>query len=93
MFLLDDDGIIVEGKKMEGVTCLARVKDFDWCDGAYIGDLTEDDGPEGHRNLRRAIADAANTYNRFEAGEILEDPPYPAKKLSSYFRKALGKEV
>lgn len=28
MFLIDDDGIILEGKKMEGVTCLARVKDF-----------------------------------------------------------------
>lgn len=91
MFLIDEDGIILEGKKMEGVTCLARVKDFNLCDGAYIGDLTEEDGPEGHRNLRRAIADTANTYNRFEAGEILEDPPSPAKRLTALFtRKRLG---
>ena len=47
MFRIDDDGIIQEGKKMEGLTALAKVKDMPGFEGRYIGSLTEEDGPAG----------------------------------------------
>lgn len=82
MFLIDEEGYIKEGRKMEGVTCLARVRPLDGYEGKYIGSLTEADGPKGHRNLSKAIADAALTYNKYVAGEVIEQPPTPFQKAS-----------
>ncbi len=81
MFLIDDDGVIQEGRKLEGVTCLARVKCLDGYEGRYIAELTEEDGPRGHRNLKKAIADAALTYRKFTKGEIIPEPPSPFQKV------------
>ncbi|MDO4175100.1 MAG: transcriptional regulator GutM [Eubacteriales bacterium] len=81
MFLIDDDGVIQEGRKLEGVTCLARVRPLDGFEGRKIAELTEDDGPKGHRNLRKAIADAALTYRKYTAGEIIPEPPSPFQKV------------
>ena len=81
MFLIDSEGRIQVGRKLEGVTCLARVRPLDGLEGRYIGSLTEEDGPKGHRNLRKAIADAALTYNKYVAGEEIEQPPTPFQKV------------
>ena len=83
MFRIDDDGIIQEGKKMEGLTALAKVKDLPGFEGRYIGSLTEEDGPAGHKNLRKAIADAALTYRKYTAGEIIEEAPTPLEKAGA----------
>ena len=37
MFLLDDEGVIVRGKKLQGTTILARFKPYDKFKGKYIG--------------------------------------------------------
>ena len=81
MFLIDSEGRIQAGRKLEGVTCLARVRPLDGLEGRYIGSLTEEDGPKGHRNLRKAIADAALTYNKYVEGEEIEQPPTPFQKV------------
>lgn len=74
MFRLDDDGIICEGKKLEGLTSFARVKALTGFEGRYIGSLTAEDGPKNHRNLCKAIEDAALTYRKYTNGEIIEEP-------------------
>ena len=81
MFLIDENGIVQEGKKLEGVTILARVKDLPGYEGRYIGDLKREDGPKNHRNLCRAIEDAALTYRKFMAGEEIPDPPSPIGRV------------
>ena len=83
MFRVDDDGIIQEGKKIEGVTAFARMKNLDGFEGRYVGDLTEADGPKNHRNLCKAIADAALTYRKYVAGELVTETaaPSPFTKL------------
>lgn len=81
MFLIDDDGVIQAGRKLEGVTCLARVRELDGFEGRHIAELTEEDGPKGHRNLKKAIADAALTYRKYTAGEIIPEPPSPFQKV------------
>ena len=83
MFRIDDDGIIQEGKKIEGVTAFARMKNLDGFEGRYVGDLTEADGPKNHRNLCKAIADAALTYRKYVAGELVTETaaPSPFTKL------------
>lgn len=93
MFLIDEDGIIKEGRKMEGVTCLARVRPLKGFEGKYIGDLTTTNGPKGHKNLGKAIADAALTYNKYVAGEVIEQPPTPFQKVSRSAGRFFSKKV
>lgn len=83
LFLIDDEGRIRKACKLEGVTCLARVRPFNGLEGRFVGGLTEEDGPRGHRNLRKAVADAALTYNKFISGEEIVQPPAPLQKVGS----------
>ena len=81
MFRVDDEGIIQEGRKLEGVTAFARTKPLDGFEGRYVGDLTEEDGPKNHKNLRKAINDAALNYKKFVAGEEIPEPLSPLDRV------------
>ncbi len=83
MFQIDEHGIIQEAKKLEGVTFLARVKDLPGYEGRFVGELRAQDGPRGHRNLRKAIEDAALTYTKYVAGEEIEAPPSPFQRVGN----------
>ena len=80
-----DDGIVQEAKKLEGVTVFARVKPLEGFEGRYVGELTEADGPKNHKNLCRAIQDAATTYRRVVLGEAPQEAEKPTtlKKAGS----------
>lgn len=91
MFLIDEEGVILEGKKIEGVTILARVKPLEGFEGRYIGDLKRTDGPKNHRNLCRAIEDAALTYRKFMAGEEIEEPASPIGRLGNVIQMTAGR--
>lgn len=80
MFLIDGDGIIQEGKKLMGVTCFARVTDLPGFEGRYVGGLTQADLPRYGKNLRKAVLDASDTYNKFMAGEVIPEPPSPFQR-------------
>ena len=93
MFLIDEQGIVREGRKLEGVTCFARVKRLDGYEGRFIGSLRKEDGPKGHRNLCRAIEDAALTYNKYVAGEVIEEPAAPITKIGRSAKDLLKRSV
>ena len=81
MFLLDENGVIREGKKLFGVTCFARVTALPGFEGKYVGGLTEQDLPKRGKNLRKAILDARNSYNKFISGEEIPQPPSPFQRV------------
>lgn len=81
MFLIDEGGVIREGKKLFGVTCFARVTALPGFEGKYVGGLTEEDLPRYGKNLRRAILDARDSYNKFISGEAIPDPPSPFQRV------------
>lgn len=83
MFLIDDDGIVRQAKKLEGVSILARVKDLPGFEGRDIRTLSEADVPKTHKNLGKAVADASLSFRKFTAGEEIPEPPSP-------FRRATG---
>ena len=93
MFCIDDDGLIKEGKKLEGITAFARVKDLDGFEGRYIGSLTAEDGPKGHKNLCKAIEDAALTYRKYTNGEVIEEPPTPMQKAGEALTGLFSKKA
>ena len=74
-------GIVRCAKKMEGVTCLARVKPLPGFEGRDIRTLTAGDVPKSHKNLGKAVEDASLTFRKFTAGEIIPEPPSPFRKL------------
>lgn len=80
MFLIDDGGIIHEGRQLCGVTCFARVKPLPGFEGKYVGGLEETDLPKYGKNLRKAIFDARDTYNKFISGEVIPEPPSPFQR-------------
>ena len=80
MFLLDESGIIQEGRMMMGVTVLARAKPLPGFEGKFVGGLTEADLPKHGKNLRKAILDARDTYNKVMNGEIVPDRPSPFQR-------------
>ena len=80
MFLIDENGIIREGKQLTGVTSFARVKPLDGFEGKFVGGLTEDDLPRYGKNLRTAILDAKDTYTKVMNGEIVPDKPSPFQR-------------
>lgn len=89
MFLIDDNGIIREARKLEGVTCLARVKVMDGFEGKYVGSLTGEEVPKSHKNLRKAVRDASLTYCKFMSGEEIIDPPSPFQRVEGSIKNIL----
>ena len=80
MFLIDDSGVIQKSRMLFGITCFARVRDLPGFEGKFVGGLTEEDLPRHGKNLRKAILDARNTYNKFMNGEAIPEPPSPFQR-------------
>lgn len=80
LFLIDDRGIIRKAKKLEGVTCLARFRELEGFQDQYVGALTGEEVPKTHKNLRKAVRDAALTYCKYVSGEEIENPPTPFQR-------------
>ena len=73
MFAIDENGIILAGKRMMGVTVLAKFKDLTGFEGRNIGELTQTDVEKLPKPLRKAILDAVMNYNIIMSGG--EIPP------------------
>jgi len=86
MLALDDDGVILDGRYMQGVTVFARFKAFkkdQGFEGKNIGDLDKEDCKS--RNLSRplsaAVLDAVSNYKTIMAGGEVPETPSPLKRL------------
>ena len=73
MFRIDEKGIIQESRKIEGTTFQGR----------YVGDLSVNDVGKSHKNLRKAVEDAALTYKKYMAGEEIAQPPSNFQKAGN----------
>ena len=94
MFRIDEEGIVQEARKLEGTTAFARVKPLEGFEGRYIGSLNKEDGPKGHKNLCKAIEDAALTYRKYTAGEEIDNDPLPGplEKAGNAIGSLLGQK-
>ena len=92
LFRINGDGIIQESRKLEGVTCFARVKDLPGYEGRHIASLTAADVPKGHKNLGKAILDAALSYRKYTAGEEITPPPSPFQRAGHAAASLLGRK-
>ncbi|AEW84064.1 sorbitol operon activator [Cutibacterium acnes TypeIA2 P.acn31] len=80
MFLLDDRDRVVAGRRMNGITVLARFRDFPVFDGLPLEEI-DPAYVRTDRGTRRAIANARDNFLTARAGEIPVEPPTPLMKV------------
>lgn len=96
MFAIDHDGIIIKGTAMQGVTVLARFKNFDKFNGRDVGSLTKEDckALRLSSSMTEAILNGTQNYNTVMRGDEVPTPPSPFQKagnvLSSGFKRLTG---
>lgn len=71
---IENDGLILESRKMQGVTVAARVRNFQGLENMYIDKLEEEDLKKFNKPLKKAILDAVKNYKTFkmEEGSLVE---------------------
>lgn len=87
MFAINDNGIILGGVCMSGVTVLARFKEINQLNGMNISSICEDDLKYYTCSVRKSIIDAANNYNKITNGHEFEEVKVPFKKLKCLFNR------
>lgn len=70
---IENDGLIVESRKMQGVTVIARVEPFKGLEDKYINKITENDLKQFNKSLKKAILDSVKNYNAFRHEEANKD--------------------
>ena len=66
---IENDGLIVESRKMQGVTIAARVRAFKGLENMYIDKIEEEDLKMFNKPLKKAILDAVKNYKTFKTEE------------------------
>lgn len=80
MFAIDENGNIIEGSYMSGVSILARFKKIDVLNGENIGDINKDlDLP---KPVKKAIENASSNYRRIINGEEIKQEKSPMGKIT-----------
>lgn len=71
---IENDGLILESRKMQGFTIAARVRQFEGLENMYIDKIEEDNLKQFNKPLKKAILDAVKNYKTFkmEEGSLVE---------------------
>jgi glucitol operon activator protein len=91
MFLLDEDGTIVEGTRLTGITVLARFRGFPDFEGLPLASIDAGGDRRFTRSVRLAIDNARDNYLWWMTGQTPQDPPGPLSQLADALRKLAGR--
>ncbi|SDX97551.1 transcriptional regulator GutM [Eubacterium barkeri] len=86
LFAIDEEGCILAGRYMQGVTVLARFRTFkNGFEGLNVGALTPSDCKERQlaSPITKAVLDAATNYNTIIAGGDVPMPASPLKRVAA----------
>lgn len=77
MLVLDDDGYICYGRKLQGISVFAKFKDFNRLNDRQLGAITIDDPAlaDEMKNTKKAVKEAIDNYNL-----VTNNQPIPEKK-------------
>ena len=91
LFLLDDAGRIVEGRKLSGVTVLSRFRRFEDFDGLELDGLAPETDRRLSRPLRAAVTNARDNYRTVMAGGKPLEPPGPLAGVGIAIGRLIGR--
>ena len=75
LFVIDDDGIIQEGYKLQGVTVAARFRRFTLYDGQDLDTIDPADTKKFGGPAVKAVANARSNYQIVQSGGQAPEPP------------------
>ncbi|GAA1371961.1 MAG TPA: transcriptional regulator GutM [Candidatus Luteococcus avicola] len=81
MFLIDDDDVVVEGSRLNGVTVFSRFRPLEGCAGVSIRDVDALADRRHPKSVRQAIANARHNFMVVSEGLVPEEPPGPITRL------------
>lgn len=90
LFVLDEEGRIVEGQKLSGVTVLSRFRLFGAFNGHELSSLAPESDQRFNKSVRAAIVNARDNYRIIMAGGTAPEPPGPLAGVASSARRLLG---
>lgn len=73
LFLIDNSGIIIDARKIQGVSVFARVRKFAGLQGKSLGDITKKDLNKYNIYMKAAVLDAVKNYNVFKGGGEIKE--------------------
>ena len=82
MFAVDNDGIILDGSYMSGVTVLARFKKLKGFEGLNVATLTKENVKGFPKQVQGAILEASSNYNVIMSGGEVQEPESPLGRLT-----------
>lgn len=95
MFSIDENGFIMEGRYMQGVTVFSKFKDLHGFEGYDIDELKIEDCRKRKfaKPLTKAILEASSNYRIFMNGGEIPVPPSNFQRLTSVFTRKKAKET
>ena len=75
LFRIDEDGVITEGHRLNGVTVMARFRGFEDFTGQNIAHIDPADAARHGRQIRNAVANARENYRIITSGGQAPEPP------------------
>lgn len=81
LFLVDENGQIVEGRSLSGTTVLCRFRPLTAFDRKDIGEISAKDDKQFSPGLRRAIDNARDNWLTVQRGGTPPEPPTPLDRL------------
>ena len=81
LFAIDDDGIILEGHKLQGVTVAARFKRFELYDGQDLHEIDPELSKRHGGPVRKAVENARDNLRIVTAGGHPPEPPTALARL------------
>ncbi|GAA4719366.1 transcriptional regulator GutM [Brevibacillus fulvus] len=90
LFAVSDSGKILEAKKIQGVTVMARVKDLPGFEGKNIRTLQEADMAHCNHLLKMAILDAVFNYKTIMSGGVIPEKNSLFKNLMVRAERAVA---
>ena len=75
LFGIDEDGVITEGRRLNGVTVLARFRSFEEFTGQHLADIDPSAAARHGRQVRNAVANAQENYRIITSGGDAPEPP------------------
>lgn len=87
MFLLDEEGFIRDGRRLAGVSVLARFRQFDGFNGQTLLDVDASGDRRWTKSLRQAVDNARDNYRIVTDGGTAPDPLSPLAQLGASVKK------
>ncbi len=93
LLLLDDEGNIREGARLNGVTVLARFREFNDYTNRNIVTIDPMSDRRFTKSLRQALANARENYAVVHAGGVPVEPAAPLTQIGQRIKRIFHREV